>query len=134
MAVLLRYTDAYYPASAYYSGKETSSLVPDIFPVAIDSRPFLVDSKSNQFSRGFEPRVRDSVDQSTTPGEAAINPQGLWRRGESSWHLGAGQKYADTAEAQEYRFFTSQGIDPWTKGQVSLLKTVALSKSASGFR
>lgn len=132
MAALLRYTDAYYPASAYYSGKETSSLVPDIFPVAIDSRPFLVDSKSNQFSRGFEPRVRDSVDQSTTPGEAAINPQGLWRRGESSWHLGAGQKYADTAEAQEYRFFTSQGIDPWTKGQVSLLKTVALSKSASG--
>ena len=132
MAALLKYTNAYYPAPAYYTGQETSSLVPDIFPVAIDSRPFLVDSKSNQFSRGFEPRVRDSVDQSTTPGEAAINPQGLWRRGESSWHLGAGQKYADTAEAQEYRFFTSQGIDPWTKGQVSLLKTVALSKSASG--
>lgn len=132
MSLLLRYTDAYYPAVPYFAGKESSSLVPDIFPVAIDSRPFLVDSKSNLFSRGFEPRVRDSVDQSTTPGEAAINPQGLWRRGESSWHLGAGQKYADTAEAQDYRFYTSQGIDPWTKGQLSLLKTVALSKSASG--
>jgi hypothetical protein len=132
VTLVLRYTDAYYPAVPYFAGKESSSLVPDIFPVAIDSRPFLVDSKSNLFSRGFEPRVRDSVDQSTTPGEAAINPQGLWRRGESSWHLGAGQKYADTAEAQDYRFYTSQGIDPWTKGQISLLKTVALSKSATG--
>ena len=132
MSLVLRYTDAYYPAVPYFAGKESSSLVPDIFPVAIDSRPFLVDSKSNMFSRGFEPRVRDSVDQSTTPGEAAINPQGLWRRGESSWHLGTGQKYADTAEAQDYRFYTSQGVDPWTKGQISLLKTVALSKSATG--
>jgi hypothetical protein len=132
VTLVLRYTDAYYPALPYFAGKESSSLVPDVFPVAIDSRPFLVDSKSNMFSRGFEPRVRDSVDQSTTPGEAAINPQGLWRRGESSWHLGTGQKYADTAEAQDYRFYTSQGVDPWTKGQLSLLKTVALSKSASG--
>ena len=132
MPLLLRYTNAYLPSSAYYTGQESSSLVPDIFPVAIDSRPFLVDLKSNLFSRGFEPRVRDSVDQSTTPGEAAINPQGLWRRGESSWHLGAGQKYADTAEAQDYRFNTSQGINPWTKGQISLLKSVALSKAATG--
>ncbi len=87
----------------------------------------MVDQKANTFTRGFEPRVRDSVDQSTTPGEAAINPQGLWRRGESSWHLGAGQKYADTADAQDYRFFTSQGVDPWTKGQLTLLKGVAES-------
>lgn len=131
MATSLRYTDAYYPSVPYFSGKESSSLVPDIFPVAIDSRPFLVDSKSNMFARGFEPRVRDSVDQSTTPGEAAINPQGLWRRGESSWHLGTGQKYADTADAQDYRFYTSQGINPWTKGQITLLKDVALSKSSA---
>ena len=102
-------------------------MVPDIFPVAIDGRPFLIDQKANTFTRGFEPRVRDSVDQSTTPGEAAINPQGLWRRGESSWHLGAGQKYADTADAQDYRFYTSQGVDPWTKGQLTLLKGVAES-------
>jgi hypothetical protein len=51
----------------------------------------------------------------------------LWRRGESSWHLGAGQKYADTADAQDYRFYTSQGVDPWTKGQLTLLKGVAES-------
>ena len=106
-------------------------MVPDIFPVAIDGRPFLIDQKANTFTRGFEPRVRDSVDQSTTPGEAAINPQGLWRRGESSWHLGAGQKYADTANAEDYRFSTSQGINPWTKGELSLLKDVSKKLTSS---
>jgi len=120
----LRFTDAFLPSPAFFSGAPSTNLVPDIFPISINGRPYLVDQKSNQFSRGFEPRVRDSVDQSTSPGEAAINPQGLWRRGESSWHLGAGQKYSDTADAQDYRFWTSKGINPWTKGELSLLNTV----------
>jgi hypothetical protein len=81
--------------------------------------------------RGFEARVRDSVDQSTSPGEAAINPQGLWRRGETSWHLGAGQLYADTAEAQDYRFYSSKGINPWTKGQLKLLNKVKESLNSA---
>lgn len=81
--------------------------------------------------RGFEARVRDSVDQSTSPGEAAINPQGLWRRGETSWHLGAGQLYADTAEAQDYRFYSSKGVNPWTKGQLKLLNQVKESLNSA---
>ena len=128
---LLHFTDAFTPPSPFFTGGSTTQLVPDVFPIAINGRPFLVDQKSNQFTRGFEPRVRDSVDQSTSPGEAAINPQGLWRRGENSWHYGAGQKYADTAEAQDYRFFTSKGINPWAKGQVTLLNTVKESLNSS---
>lgn len=128
---LLRFTDAFTPPPKFFAGGTTTQLVPDIFPVAINGRPFLIDQKSNQFTRGFEPRVRDSVDQSTSPGEAAINPQGLWRRGETSWHYGAGQKYADTAEAQDYRFFSSKGIDPWTKGQATLLNTVKESLNSA---
>ena len=120
----LHFTDAFTPPRPFFTGGSTTQLVPNIFPIAINGRPFLVDQKSNQFTRGFEPRVRDSVDQSTSPGEAAINPQGLWRRGETSWHYGAGQKYADTAEAQDYRFFSSKGVNPWIKGQVTLLNTV----------
>ena len=129
---LLRFTDAFsQPPPRFFGGATSTSLVPDIFPVAINGRPFLIDQKSNQFTRGFEPRVRDSVDQSTSPGEAAINPQGLWRRGETSWHYGAGQKYADTAEAQDYRFFSSKGINPWIKGQVTLLNTVKESLNST---
>jgi hypothetical protein len=127
MVATLSFTSPFLPSPSFFTGAPFNTLVPDIFPVAIDGRPFLIDQKANTFTRGFEPRVRDSVDQSTTPGEAAINPQGLWRRGESSWHLGAGQKYADTADAQDYRFYTSQGVDPWTKGQLTLLKGVAES-------
>jgi len=129
---LLRFTDAFsQPPPRFFGGATSTSLVPDIFPIAINGRPFLVDQKSNQFTRGFEPRVRDSVDQSTSPGEAAINPQGLWRRGETSWHYGAGQRYADTAEAQDYRFFSSKGVSPWTKGQVTLLNTVKESRTSA---
>jgi len=51
----------------------------------------MIDTKSNGFGRQFDARVRDSVDQSAEPGESAINPQGLWRRSQSSWHYGAGQ-------------------------------------------
>jgi hypothetical protein len=131
VATLLQFTDAFYPSPRFFTGTGTTQLVPDIFPIAINGRPYLIDQKSGQFSRGYEPRVRDSVDQSTAPGEAAINPQGLWRRGEVSWHYGAGQKYADTAEGQDYRFYTSKGINPWTKGQATLLNAVKESLNSS---
>lgn len=131
MSTLLTFTDSFYPSPRFFTGTGTTQLVPDIFPIAINGRPYLVDEKSGQFTRGFEPRVRDSVDQSTAPGEAAINPQGLWRRGEVSWHYGAGQRYADTAEGQDYRFFTSKGVNVWTKGQATLLNAVKESLNSS---
>lgn len=131
MSTLLKFTDAFRPAPRFFTGTGTTQLVPDIFPIAINGRPYLIDEKSGQFTRGYEPRVRDSVDQSTSPGEAAINPQGLWRRGETSWHYGAGQKYADTAESQDYRFFSSKGVNPWTKGQLTLHHKTKLSLASS---
>lgn len=115
------FTLPYVGTPPYFSGTSTSSLVPNVFPVAIDGRPYMVDQKSGKFQRGYEQRVRDSQDISTAPGEAAINPGGLWRRGQDSWHYGAGQQYADTAESKDYMFYRSRGINPWTKGQLSLL-------------
>jgi hypothetical protein len=131
VAELTRFTTPFYPAPSFYTGGASTKLVPDVFPVAINGRPYLIDQKSGQFARGYEARVRDSVDQSTAPGEAAINPQGLWRRGEVSWHRGAGQKYADTADAQDYRFFSSKGVNPWTKGQLTLLNATKLSLAST---
>jgi hypothetical protein len=87
----------------------------------------MVDQQSGKFQRGYEQRVRDSQDTSTAPGEAAINPGGLWRRGQDSWHLGAGQIYADVAESQDYRFYKSKGVNPWVKGQLSLLNATKRS-------
>lgn len=115
------FTLPFVDTSPYFSGIASSSLVPSLYPVAIDGRPYMVDQKSGRFQRGYEPRVRDSQDISTAPGESAINPGGLWRRGQDSWHLGAGQKYSDTADAQDFRFYKSKGVNIWTKGQISLL-------------
>lgn len=123
------FTLPYFGTPPFYSGTAVSQLVPAIFPVAIDGRPFMVDQKSGKFQRGYEQRVRDSTDDSTTPGEGAINPGGLWRRGQDSWHAGAGQTYADMADSTPYRFYKSKGVNPWVKGQLSLLNDTKVSLS-----
>ena len=105
---------------AYYTGTAQTNVVPSVYPVAINGRPYLIDMKSGKYLRSHEQRVRDSQDNSTAPGEAAINPGGLWRRGQDSWHYGAGQQYADTAEAKDFMFYKSKGVNPWVKGQLSL--------------
>ena len=112
---------------SFFSGTGTSVLVPEVFPVAINGRPYMVDVKSQQFTRQFDQRVRDSQDNSTAPGEAAINPQGLWRRGQNSWHFGAGQQYADVAASQDFRFYKSKGVNPWDKGELKLLNATKRS-------
>jgi len=125
MATLMDFTTAFTGGPTFFTGTGTSSLVPDIFPVAIGGHSYMLDIKSNRFTRTFENRLRDSADDSNIPGEAAINPQGLWRRSQVSWHKGAGQKYADTADGVDTRFYTSKNMNPWTKGQLSMLKTTS---------
>lgn len=125
------FTLPYFGTPPFYSGTAVSTLVPNVFPVAIDGRPFMVDQKSGKFQRGYEQRVRDSQDGATTPGEGAINPGGLWRRGQDSWHAGAGQTYADMNDSAPYRFYKSKGVNPWVKGQLSLLNATKVSLSNS---
>lgn len=124
---LMDFTTAFTGGPGFYSGTGTSTLVPDVFPVAINGRPYMIDRKAQAFVREFEPRVRDSSDDSTSPGEAAISTEGLWRRGQKSWHFGAGQFYADDADAQDYRFYKSKGVNPWVKGRLTLLNDTRVS-------
>jgi hypothetical protein len=132
MATLTRFKDAFRPATSFYTGTGATQLVPDVFPVAINGRPYLIDTAANAFTRQYDARVRDSVDQSTEPGEGAINPQGLWRRSQSSWHYGAGQEYSDTADAEAFRFNTSKGVDVWEKGRLTLLSDTTNVYPTSG--
>ena len=111
------------PTPSLFGGVGTSGgLVPWVYDVEIGGRPYMLDLASDAYLVGFEPRIRDSVDQSNVPGEATINPQGLWRRSQASWHFGAGQYWADSEDAQYGRFYTSVGVDPFTvKGELKLL-------------
>lgn len=125
------FTLPYVGTPPYFSGTAASTLVPNIFPIAIDGRPYMVDQKSGLFQRNYEQRIRDSQDISTAPGESSINPGGLWRRGQDSWHYGAGQQYADSAESKDYRFYKSKGVNPWVRGQLTLLNDTKVSLSST---
>ena len=131
MAALIDFTTKLDGLATFYTGTGSTTLVPDVFPVAINGRPYMLDIKSGDYGRQFDARVRDSVDQSAEPGESAINPQGLWRRSQSSWHYGAGQVFADTADAEPYRFHTSKGINVWDRAQLSLLPDTSQSYSSA---
>ena len=129
---ILSFTDAFTGGPAYYTGTSgASDLVPWVFPVAINGRPYQIDTKA-RFIRAFEERLRQSTDDGAIPGEATINPQGLWRRAQTSWHLGAGQDYADTSTtASANRFRSSKGVDPWTEGVLGLLPDTEVSLASS---
>lgn len=131
MAYLAEFSSAFYPAAAFFTGTGASELVPDVYPVAINGRPYMLDMASNQFTRQYDARVRDSVDQSTEPGEGAINPQGLWRRSQSSWHYGAGQEYSDASDSEAFRFNASKGINVWERGKLTLLSDVSQALSSA---
>jgi hypothetical protein len=131
VATLIDFSTAYRGGPAFFTGTGSTQVVPYLYPVAINGRPYMIDTKSNDFGRQFDARVRDSVDQSAEPGESAINPQGLWRRSQSSWHYGAGQTYSDTADAEAYRFRSSKGVNVWNRGEITLLPATSLAYSSA---
>ena len=87
-------------------------------PVTIDGRSYLIDTEG--YSRTTVPTLREQRDTSGEAGEQRLNTQ-FWVRSQTDWSYGAGQEYFDNDDSDRRRFYSSSGIDPWTKGQVSLL-------------
>lgn len=130
---LITYTTAFTGGPSFFTGiSGASALVPHIFPVSINGRPYMLDTASGRYARTFEARLRDSIDQSDTPGAASINPQGLWRRGQTSWHFGFNQTFGDAPDSNVEQFNDSLGVDVWTEGELSLLDDTKVSLSTSG--
>ncbi|RMH67397.1 MAG: hypothetical protein D6683_17895 [Actinomyces sp.] len=112
------------PGTPYGAGTDTggsSSLVPDVFDVALGDIPFLIDTSQGGVQWRSSPLQRTAVEQSAVAGESTIDPAGFWRRSWSSWHLGGGQADADRAESTLERFRASKGVDCWTRWRLSLL-------------
>ena len=94
----------------------------EYLPVSINGTSFMVDVEG--YSRTTIPVLREQRDTSDEAGEQQLNTQ-MWIRSQTDWSYGAGQQYLDNADSDRRRFYTSSGIDVWTKGEVSLLpKTV----------
>ena len=103
------------------------------FDVAIGGLPFfLAPTDQTPYQRETAPYRKDQFDNGSEPGEQSLT--GWWIRSQSSFHVGNGIKFYDPSagEASKYRFADSQGVNVWTKGEVTLLKDVVNTHITTG--
>jgi len=114
--------------SPFFTGASSVSAdVPDKWHIALDGHTFMLDEPP--LWRTI-PTMRAQQDDREAA-ELSLNPEGLWRRSQSSWELGAGQVMYDDENSQRQRFRTSKGLDVWTPGQVALLPATTLLDAVS---
>ncbi len=126
---------AFFGAAFNSSESINTNLVPSIFPIAIDGKPYNLDFNNpmggNLYRRDSVALLRTQADSARTAGESSVSPEIFWRRSFDSWHLGAGQTHADRETSNPYRFRSSKGMDVWTKGQLKALNDVAAQNPAT---
>jgi 5-formyltetrahydrofolate cyclo-ligase len=106
------------------------------FDVAVAGLPFIMAvTDSTPYRRQTAEFRTQRVDQSRDPGEQSLSGSGYWIRSQSSFHLGQGINYAEPLEGDveqiKFRYKSSVGINPWTAGQISLLKKATLQEGSS---
>lgn len=102
-----------------YAKSVGSQDVPGRFMAAVGGHSYMIDLA--KFSRRSVPAIRQQSDQSSEPGEQSLSASDLWRRSQSTWDGGTGQQALDLADSVRSRFSSSKGVNPWVKGQLSLL-------------
>ena len=103
------------------------------YDVAVGGLPFmLAPNDQTPYQRETASYRKDQFDSASEPGEQSLT--GWWIRSQSSFHVGDGINFYDpsSGEVSKYRFADSQGVDVWTKGQVSLLKDVTNAHITTG--
>jgi len=95
------------------------------YDVAIGGLPFFISPLDDSPYRRVTAQYRkQQIDQSREPGEQTLT--GWWLRSQSSFHYGQGIKFFEPIQDESLRFqYTeSKGVDVWTRGQATLLKSV----------
>lgn len=104
------------------------------YDVAIGGLPFIYAiSDARPYLRQTAPFRKDQFDNGTEPGEQSLT--GWWIRSQMSFHSGSGIKFYDPATTDEnghYRFADSKGVNVWTKGQTTLLKSCTSGHVTTG--
>lgn len=118
-------------ASPFYTGLgfTESSDVPSLYAVSIDGMSFIIDD--TKYQRQMVPIVRQGSDQGNEPGEQSLTNIGHWSRHCKDWTGGAGQRVFDDADSERNRFYQSQGLNPWTSAQISLLNDTEQKRSTA---
>jgi hypothetical protein len=107
------------------AGSTNYSATGEAYDVAIGGLPFfLLNSDDSPYRRVTAQYRKQQIDQSREPGEQTLT--GWWLRSQSSFHYGQGIKFFEPIQDESLRFqYTkSKGVDVWTKGQATLLKSV----------
>jgi hypothetical protein len=107
------------------------------YDVAVAGMPFIYAITDDTPYRRQTAEFRTQrVDQLRDPGEQSLSGSGYWIRSQSSFHLGAGSPYQEpitgSLDEARFRFASSVGINPWTPGEMSLLKKTTLQEAATG--
>ena len=115
------------PAGATYTASGYA------YDVAINGLPFFIAaSDDNPYRRVTAQYRKQQIDQSREPGEQTLT--GWWLRSQSSFHYGQGIKFFEPIQDESLRFqYTeSKGMDIWTKGQATLLKSCVSQHLTTG--
>ena len=94
------------------------------YDIAIAGLPFFISPLDDSPYRRVTAQYRkQQIDQSREPGEQTLT--GWWLRSQSSFHYGQGIKFFEPIQDESLRFqYTeSKGLDVWTRGQATLLKS-----------
>lgn len=111
---------------------DTSDDVPSTYPIGLAGRPYQLDLATEAFANQGIDILKPQSDDSGQVDESSLNPEGLWRRSQDSWHKGAGQTYLDKPDSDSARFRSSLGINPWEKGELSLLSDTFKTYNVTG--
>ena len=105
----------------------------EAYDVALAGLPFFVGASDEIPYRRVTAQYRkQQIDQSREPGEQTLT--GWWLRSQSSFHYGEGIKFFEPIQDESLRFqYTqSKGLDVWTKGQATLLKSCDTAHITTG--
>jgi len=81
------------------------------------------------YRRGLADIRKQQFDSSTAPGEQSLD--GYWLRSQQDFTGGAGITFMEPSndEFQMKRFASSLGVDPWTRGKLTLLKQAVSTRT-----
>jgi len=107
------------------------------FDCAVGGLPFIMAVTDNTpYKRQTADFRAQRVDQMRDPGEHTLAGSGYWTRSQSSFHYGEGIQFTEPMEGNDmevrFRYNSSYGVNPWTPGELSLLKKTTLVQAFTG--
>lgn len=107
------------------------------FDCAVGGLPFIMAvTDSTPYKRQTAEFRAQRVDQMRDPGEHTLAGSGYWTRSQSSFHYGEGIQFTEPMEGNDmevrFRFNSSYGVNPWTPGQLTLLRKTTKVQAFSG--